>query len=261
MSGKEIRLAKLFSRGRPVVVALDHGGYMGPIKGIENLPENINLYKKADAILLNPNMAKYCGKFFSSWDSPLMIIRINWGSHYCEGFKKGYQRRMATARRAVSLGADMIMVSLLLGGSEEANTENVTLLGEIFEETESLGVPLVGEYIPLEGIDRFQGKGSDVELGIRMCAEIGSDLIKTVYIPGFSNLVKSVPIPVLALGGARMDTDLEALEYAKKIIQEGAAGVVYGRNAFQAENPKKFLDALIKVVKEEREPEEVVDVG
>jgi len=258
MNGKEIRLTKLFSRGKAVVVALDHGGYMGPIKGIENLPEKINLYKKADAVLINPNMAKYCGKFFSSWDSPLMIIRVNWGSHYCEGFKKGYQRRMATVKRAVSLGADMIMASLLLGGSEEANTENITLLGEIYEETESLGVPLIGEYIPLEGIDHFKGKGSEVELGVRMCAEIGSDLIKTVYIPGFSNLVKSVPIPVLALGGARMDTDLEALKFAKESIQEGAAGVVYGRNAFQAKNPKKFLDALIKVVKEGCNPEEVV---
>jgi len=258
MSGKEIKLAKLFSRGKAVVVALDHGGYMGPIKGIENLPEKINLYKKADAVLINPNMAKCCGKFFSSWDSPLMIIRVNWGSHYCEGFKKGYQRRMATVRKAVNLGADMIMASLLLGGSEEANTENITLLGEIYEETESLGVPLIGEYIPLEGIDRFKGKESEVELGVRMCAEIGSDLIKTVYIPGFSNLVKSVPIPVLGLGGARMKTDLDALEYAKKIIQEGAAGVVYGRNAFQAKNPEKFLDALIKVVKEGCNPEEVV---
>jgi len=261
MSGKEIRLAKLFSRGKAVVVALDHGGYMGPIKGIENLPEKINLYKKADAVLINPNMAKYCSKFFSSWDSPLMIIRVNWGSHYCEGFKKGYQRRMATVRKAVNLGADMIMASLLLGGNEEANTENITLLGEIYEETESLGVPLIGEYIPLEGIDRFKGKESEVELGVRMCAEIGSDLIKTVYIPGFSNLVKSVPIPVLALGGARMDTDLEALKFAKESIQEGAAGVVFGRNVFQAKNPKKFLNALIQVVKEEREPEEVVDVG
>ena len=56
---------------------------------------------------------------------------------------------MATVRKAVALGADMIMASLLLGGSEEANTENITLLGEIYEETESLGVPLRGEYIPL----------------------------------------------------------------------------------------------------------------
>ncbi len=259
MSGKEIRRARSFSRGKAVVVALDHGGYMGPIKGIENLPEKINLYKKADAVLVNPNMAKYCGKFFSSWDSPLMIIRVNWGSHYCEGFKKGYQRRMATVRKAVNLGADMIMASLLLGGSEEANTENITLLGEIYEETESLGVPLIGEYIPLEGIDRFKGKESEVELGVRMCAEIGSDLIKTVYIPGFSNLVKSVPIPVLALGGARMDTDLEALKFAKESIQEGAAGVVFGRNVFQAENPKKFLNALIEVVREGQHPEKVIE--
>ncbi len=259
MNGKEIRLTKLFSRGKAVVVALDHGGYMGPIKGLEDLPGKINLYKKADAVLINPNIAKYCGKFFSSWDSPLMIIRVNWGSHYCEGFKKGYQRRMATVRKAVNLGADMIMASLLLGGSEEANTENITLLGEIYEETESLGVPLIGEYIPLEGIDRFKGKESEVELGVRMCAEIGSDLIKTVYIPGFSNLVKSVPIPILALGGARMDTDLEALKFAKESIREGAAGVVFGRNVFQAENPEKFLNALIKVVREGQHLEKVIE--
>ena len=249
---------KLFSKGKAVVVALDHGGYMGPIRGIEDLPASIDLFKKADAVLINPNMAKYCGKFFSSWDSPLMIIRVNWGSHYCEGFKKGYGRRMATVRQAVNLGADMIIASLLIGGSEEANIENIALLGEIFEETESLGVPLIGEYIPLGGIDRFQGDKSEVEIGVRMCAEIGSDLIKTVYIPGFSNLVKSVPIPVLTLGGARMDTDLDALKFAQKSIQEGAAGVVFGRNVFQSDNPEKFLDALIKVIKEGKTPEEVI---
>lgn len=258
MSGKEIKLAKLFSRGKAVVVALDHGGYMGPIRGIEDLPASIDLFKKADAVLINPNMAKYCGKFFSSWDSPLMIIRVNWGSHYCEGFKKGYGRRITTVRQAVNLGADMIIASLLIGGSEEANTENIALLGEIFEETESLGVPLIGEYIPLGGIDRFQGDKGEIEIGVRMCAEIGSDLIKTVYIPGFSNLVKSVPIPVLALGGARMETDLDALKFAQKSIKEGAAGVVFGRNVFQADNPEKFLDALIKVVKDGKRPEEVV---
>lgn len=261
MDGKDIRIRKLFSRGKAVVVALDGGGFMDlakGAKGLEDLPGKISLYKRADAVLINPNMAKYCGKFFSSWDSPLMIIRVNWGSHYCEGFKEGYHRRMATVRRAVSLGADMITVSLLLEGSEEANTENITLLGEIYEETESLGVPLIGEYVPMGGVDRFHGKGSDVKLGVRISVEIGADLIKKVYIPEFSNLVKSVPVPVLALGGARRNTDLEALKFAQKCVREGAAGIVFGRNVFQAENPKKFLDALIEVVKEGKEPEEVV---
>lgn len=259
MSGKEIRLAKLLSRGRPVVVALDHGGYMGPIKGIENLPKNINLYKKADAIILNPNMARYCGNFFASYDSPLCIIRINWASHYCEGFKEGYGKKMSTVRQAVALGADMVIASLLIGGKEEANAENVALLGEIFEESESLGIPLISEFIPQEAIDRFEGKRRLIEVGVRMSSEIGCDLIKTVYIPGFSNLVKSVPIPILALGGAKMDTDLEALKFAQKSIEEGAAGVVFGRNVFQAENPKKFLGALIKVVKEGQQPKEMVE--
>jgi len=165
---------------------------------------------------------------------------------------------MSTVRQAVALGANMVIASLLIGGKEEANAENVTLLGEMFEESESLGIPLVSEFIPQEGIDRFEGNRRLVEVGVRMASEIGCDLIKTVYIEGFSDLVKFTPVPILALGGARMKTDLDALEYAKKIIQEGAAGVVYGRNAFQAKNPAKVLAALIKVVREGCNPEEVV---
>jgi len=36
MVGSEIRMARLFEKGRAFVVALDHGLVMGPLKGIEN---------------------------------------------------------------------------------------------------------------------------------------------------------------------------------------------------------------------------------
>ncbi len=249
MSGKEIRLAKLFSRGKAIVVALDHGAYMGPLQGIENLPLEIGLYKKADAILLNPNMARYCGKFFASHNSPLCIIRINWASHYCPGFKEGYDKRLITVRQAVALGADMVITSLLIGGKEEANAENVGLLGEMFEESESLGIPLISEFIPMGGVDRFEGDENLVKLGVRMCAEIGCDLIKTVYIKDFANLTNSVSVPLLALGGAKMESEPKALDLARTAIEEGAAGLVFGRNVFQAKNPEKFLDDLIGAVR------------
>lgn len=249
MSGKEIRLAKLFSRGKAIVVALDHGGYMGPLKGIENVPAEIGLYKNADAILLNPNMVRYCGKFFTSYNSPLCIIRINWASHYCQGFKEGYDKRLITVRQAVALGADMVITSLLIGGKEEANAENVSLLGEMFEESESLGIPLISEFIPMGGVDRFEGDENLVKLGVRMAAEIGCDLIKTVYIKDFTSLVSSVPVPVLALGGAKMESEPKALDFARTEIKEGAAGLVFGRNVFQAQNPRQFLDDLIEAVK------------
>lgn len=249
MSGKEIRLARLFSRGKAIIVALDHGGYMGPLKGIENLPAEIGRYKKADAILLNPNMIKYCGKFFVSYDSPLCIIRINWASHYCQGFKEGYDKRLITIRQAVALGADMVITSLLIGGKEAANAENVSLLGEMFEESESVGIPLICEFIPMGAVDLFEGDQSLVKLGVRMCAEIGCDLIKTVYIEDFTSLAGSVPVPVLALGGAKMESEPKALDFARTAIKEGAAGLVFGRNVFQAQNPQQFLDDLIRVVK------------
>ncbi len=249
MSGKEIRLAKLFSRGKAVVVALDHGGYMGPIKGIENLPVDIDLYKKADAIFLNPNMAKHCGKFFSNYNSPLCVIRISWASHYCPGFEEGYDKKLITVRQAVALGADMILTSLLIGGKEEANAQNVSLVGEIFEESESLGIPLICEFIPIGGVDRFEGDENLVKLGVRMAADIGCDLVKTVYIKNFGSLASSVPVPVLALGGAKMESESKALDFARTAIKEGADGLVFGRNVFQAQNPQKFLDDLIEVVK------------
>jgi len=43
---------------------------MVSIKEVENLPRQIELLKKADAVLVNLNMAKYCGKFFS----PMILL-------------------------------------------------------------------------------------------------------------------------------------------------------------------------------------------
>ncbi len=54
-----------------------------------------------------------------------------------------------------------------------------------------------------------------------------------------------------------MDTELEALKFAKNSMEEGAAGVVYGRNVFQAKDPEVFLGALIGMIREGKNPEEV----
>jgi DhnA family fructose-bisphosphate aldolase class Ia len=250
VSGKSIRLGKLFSKGRAVVVALDHGGYMGPIPGVVDLPKEIKRYRGADGIVLNPQMVRFCSDFFSRREAPMCIVRVNWGSHYAQGFTKGYGERMSSVRRAVALGADIVICSFLLGGSEEANVKNVTLLGEVYEETEELGVPLVGEFIPLTGIDRYEGGVDLIKTGNRIASEVGADLLKTVYAPGFRQVVESVPIPVLGLGGAKTGRAIDALEIAASCIKDGAKGVVFGRNVFQADQPEKFLDALISVVKE-----------
>jgi len=256
MSGKNIRLAKIFSNGKPVVVAVDHGSYQGPLPGIENLPQAIRQFVKADGVLLMPGMVSACSGFFNSKTSPTCIVRVNWGSHYCPGFEKGYGEAVISVEEAVSLGAETVICSLVFGGSEEANVSNISLFGRVFSECRRLGVPLIGEYIPMGGIDRYQGNIESLALGVRACVEFGADLIKTVYVEQFDQLTRIVPVPVLALGGAKTSRPVEAFEIAYRAIQKGAAGVVFGRNVFQAKKPEAFLEALIAVVKNGMNPQD-----
>jgi len=256
MEGKNIRMGKLFSNGKPVIVAVDHGSYQGPLRGIEDLPGAIQNFSSADGVLVMPGMAKHVQSFFSTRTSPSMIVRVNWGSHYCPGFTQGIGDRFITVREAVRLGADAVICSLLFGGSEEANTRNITVLGEVFTETKDLGIPLIGEYIPLGGIDRYRGDTASLAMGVRALVEFGVDLIKTVFIDDFEYITRISPVPVFALGGAKTDKTLEAFEIAQQAVMKGAAGVVFGRNVFQAENPVRFLEALCRVVKENLEARE-----
>jgi len=259
MSGKEIRLGKMFSRGKAVVVAADHGAYMGPFKGIDELPKQIYAFKKADGFLVMPGMAKLCKDFFAQKESPLCIVRVNYATHYIKAYEytKGYNERFISIKQAVALGADMVIVSLLFSGNDEANTRNVMQFGEYVEEANELGIPLVGEYIPIRSVDRFNEDPEKLLLGTRAVAEFGADLIKTVYIEEkFEEIVKTSMIPVLALGGAKTDKSIDSFRVAHHAVQKGASGVVFGRNVICAERPKEYLDILIDIVKHGMSPEE-----
>jgi DhnA family fructose-bisphosphate aldolase class Ia len=267
MTGKQIRLNKLFSRGPAVIVAADHGSYMGPFPGIETLKQDIMAFRQADAFLLMPGMAKVCHAFYGVREAPLCIIRLNWAAHYCKpymkGFSKverqvyydkGYNELFASVKYAVALGADIVIVSLLLGTDEVANTRNITQFGQVVEEADELGIPLIGEYIPMGAIDRFNGGIDDLVLGTRACAEFGADLIKTVYGEGFDRVTRCSNIPTLALGGGTFERPSQAFELAGKAISEGAAGIVYGRNVICAEDPGLYLECLCNVVKDGLSP-------
>ncbi len=269
MTGKDVRMGRLFGNGSPVIVAADHGSYMGPFAGIEDLPHQISQFKKADAFLVMPGMAKRCTAFFGQKDAPLCIIRVNWAAHYCKphmkGFsktkkdsyyEKGYNEKLCSVKYAVSLGADIVIASLLLGTDEEANTRNITQFGEFVSEADSLGVPLIGEYIPFDGIDRYTGDVGDLLLGIRACAEFGADMIKTVFVEQFEQVAGSSVVPALALGGGVFEKPSDAFRLAQKALKKGAKGVVYGRNVICAKNPTSFLDCLLGVVKNGADPVE-----
>ena len=81
-----------------------------------------------------------------------------------------------------------------------------------------------------------------------MVAELGADIIKTFYTCRFSEVTACCPVPILGLGAEKTPTQLQALELAERIVQDGGRGVVFGRNAIQVPDPAAFQRALCDVV-------------
>ena len=65
--------------------------------------------------------------------------------------------------------------------------------------------------------------------------------------------MKACSVPVLVAGGEKAG-DLEALQTIREAVHAGGAGVCMGRNAFQRDNPRAFIQALCKVVHHNVEP-------
>jgi len=254
MDGREIRLKRLLGDGRAVVIAMDHGLFDGPIPGMEDLPATARKINPiVDAVLLAPGMLRHCHAIFAGSRRPLAIVRLNWNTVYC--FKLKY-----TAARSVDSygpddalreGMDLALVSLTLQtGDEERDAANVEVFARLTAACHKLGIPVVGEYFPTNYADLSPEQfHENVLIGTRIVAELGADCIKTFCTQDFKAVTSTCPVPVLGLGAEKLPTQADALRLAAREVEEGAGGVVFGRNAIQVADPFKFQAALCDVVK------------
>ncbi|MHB9036192.1 MAG: class I fructose-bisphosphate aldolase [Armatimonadota bacterium] len=255
MTGRDIKFERLFTNGEnAVVVAVDHGMFDGPLPGMINLVETVNkIDSGVDCILLAPGMLRHCKNAFNYKGAPMAMVRINWSSHFC--FHWDYEEGVAvpaiSPTDAVAQGAEIILVCLTLKtGSEAGDASNVEVFCNLVNEAKQLGVPVLGEYFPARP-DRLSADElhDEVYRGCRVIAELGCDLIKTFYTHKFDEVTKGCPIPILGLGAEKTPKQIQALELAEKIVQDGGKGVVFGRNATQVADPVAFQKALSDVVK------------
>jgi len=264
MNGRNIRINKLFNQGKnAVIIAIDHGMFDGPIPGMIDLRETVKkISPEVDGVLMSPGMLKACGDFFSYKGAPIPIVRLNWSTVYC--FHWEYEKAAtvvaSTARDAMALGAEIVLVSLTIAtGDEQRDASNVEVYCRLMNEARELGIPVIGEYFPA-GSDRLTPLQlhEKVYSSCRILSELGTDMIKTFYTNDFRKVTGSCPVPVFGLGAEKMPTQLDALRLAANEVRDGARGVVFGRNAIQVPDPAAFQQALYEVVKNRMKPEEAV---
>jgi class I fructose-bisphosphate aldolase len=260
MTGRDIRMGRLFSGGdNAVVVAADHGEFDGPLPGMINLPEVVKVVPShVDGVLLSPGMLPHCGHIFSYRGGPLAIVRLNWNSVYCFhwGYKEAVGAPALRPAQAVRLGADIVLVSLTLRtGSEATDAANVEVFCNLASEAHDLGLPVIGEYFPPQAEElAADDLREQVFTGCRVISELGADLIKTFYTTSFDEVTEAVPVPVLALGASKLPKEVQALQLARRATDDGARGVVFGRNVLQSRDPTRFALALCDVVKRGADP-------
>jgi class I fructose-bisphosphate aldolase len=85
----------------------------------------------------------------------------------------------------------------------------------------------------------------------RISAEIGADLVKCIH-PGsrdaIAQITEGCPAPVLIAGGSKLERPEQAYERARSAIAGGAAGLVYGRNIYESQDPAAELDQYLRIV-------------
>jgi len=249
--GKKIRWGHIVRKdGRSVIVAMDHGVFAGPMRGIGKPGATIQMAIEggADAMLLTPGIiAKFADVISGNIGA---IMRIDSSSTiYGRAGGEPNSYSIADVESAVKMGADGVAATGLIGSSSEI--ESLARLARIANDCREYGVPMLAEMFPSGPNIDNPSDPKVVGLSARVGAEIGADFIKTRYTGDpktFKKVVEDTPIPIVILGGPKRSSIREVLIDVRNAMDAGAMGVAFGRNIWQAPDPIKMLKAIVEIV-------------
>jgi 3-hydroxy-5-phosphonooxypentane-2,4-dione thiolase len=239
--GLENRLARIIrpETGRTVMLAIDHGYFLGPTKGLE-CPATMNapLAPYADTLMLTRGVLRNC--IPSSTGTPI-VLRVSGGASVLKDDLSD-ETIITSVEEAVRMNAVGMALSVFIGAAHEH--QSIANLAKLIDEGERYGMPVLA----VTAVGKDMGRDSRyLSLASRICAEMGAHIVKTYYCDDFEKVSGTCPVPVVVAGGKKLP-ELEALEMTANAIAGGAVGVDMGRNIFQAESPIAMTKAVAAVV-------------
>jgi putative autoinducer-2 (AI-2) aldolase len=251
--GMKNRLSQIFdsTSGRTVMLAFDHGYFLGPTSGLERVDLNIvPLTPYADTLMLTRGILRTC---IPPTYTRGIVLRASGGPSILKELSD--EELAMSIDEAVRLNAAAMAVQVFIGGANETKSiHNMTRLVDLGNRhgIATLGVTAVGKDMARDA--------QYMRLASRMCAELGATYVKTYYVDdGFETVTASCPVPIVIAGGKKLP-EADALTLAYNAVQQGACGVDMGRNIFQSEHPVAMIQAVRKVVHENLKPKDAYDL-
>jgi len=251
--GMKNRLGRIFNpvSGKTVMLAIDHGYFMGPTTGLERIDVTIlPLEPYADTLMLTRGVLR---SMIPPDTQKSIVLRVSGGTSILNELSN--EDLAVDIEDAIRLNVSAMAVQVFIGGEHER--ESIINMTKMVNKGMRYGIPTMAVTAVGKNMVR---DAKYFRLATRICAELGAHYVKTYYVPkDFETVTASCPVPIVIAGGKKMP-ELDALKMAYRSIQEGSAGVDMGRNIFQADSPIAMIQAVRVVVHDNEIPEKAFDL-
>ena len=224
---------------RALMLAVDHGYFLGPTEKLENTQKVIApLLKYCDSLMLTRGVQRT--SVTPTTNTP-MVLRVSGGSSII-GEDLSQEDITVSIEDAIRLNASALAMSIFVGSKYEYQT--IVNLGKLVGEAEKYGLPVLA----VTAVGKELGKDARyLSLACRVAAEQGAHIVKTYYCKDFEKVVQSCPVPIIVAGGKKIP-ERDALQLTYNAIKGGAVGVDMGRNIWQSEYPVAMIRAVRSIV-------------
>ena len=239
--GLKNRLAKIIkpADGKAVMLAVDHGYFLGPTERLESPKNTIRpLLKYCDSLMLTRGVLRT--SVDANFPIPV-VLRVSGGTSII-GEDLSNEKITTSLKDAIRLNVSALAMSIFVGGKYEHQT--IVNLSNLVNEAEEYGIPVLA--VTAVGKDMVRDSRY-FSLACRIAAEHGANIVKTYYCENFEQVVTSCPVPIIIAGGKKIP-ERDALELTFNAIKAGAVGVDMGRNIWQSDYPVPMIKAVRSIV-------------
>lgn len=252
MTGKTVRMRRIGREGLYLLIPMDHGVSVGPIRGLENPTALVREVDQggASGVILHKGLVK---NYVAAEPKAGLLVHISSSTDKAQDVND--KRIVASVDEVLRAGADAVSVHVNLGSLTEPR--QLEEFARVVTDASRFDLPLLCMMYPRGPTIQDPYKPEVVAHAARLAEELGADLVKTLYTGDpktFRDVTSAVSIPVVVAGGPKMDTEAACLELVHGAMRGGAAGASIGRNVFQAKRPRAVTEALARIVFEGADP-------
>ena len=240
--GLKSRIASILkpNNGRGVMLAVDHGYFLGPTEKLEVPKKTIApIVRYCDSLMVTRGVVR--SSVDPNYPVPI-VLRVSGGASII-GEDLSNEEITTSIKDAIRINATAVTMSIFVGAKYEH--KSLVGLGNLVNEAEEYGLPVLA--VTAVGKELAKRDARYLSLSCRIAAEFGAHMVKTYYCDDFQKVVNSCPVPIIVAGGPKIP-ERDALALTYNSIKAGAAGVDMGRNIWQSQYPVAMIRAVRAIV-------------